>query len=225
MTQTARLDLLGDAMAHPSRARMLCALMEGRALTAKELASAAGITPQTGSHHLARLANAGLIRMLRSGRHSYHRIADPAVAQALEQLSTLAPPPPRRTAPNDLHYARSCYNHLAGSLAVAITDALTARNLLTEDAGRFAPAPSPLWAELGVALPSRPARSAFARPCLDWTARRFHIAGPMGTQMLAPSTAQGWLLRQSRTARGLSLAPKGAAALSRLLGLAPETHP
>jgi len=219
MYQTARLDLLGNAMAHPSRARMLCTLMDGRAFTAKELAAAAGITAQTASAHLARLTHAGLICATRSGRHSYHQITNADVADALEQISTLTPAPPRSRAPKELHHARTCYNHLAGHLAVAITGALVDMGLLRHEDGRFATFPSPLWAELGVSLPRRPGKAAFARPCLDWTERRTHIAGPMGIQMLAHFTGQTWLTRQNRAARGLVLTPKGRANLARLLQL------
>lgn len=218
MSQTAKLDLQGDAMAHPSRTRMLCTLMDGRAFTNKELAAAAGISPQTASAHLARLAHAGLVTALRSGRHTYHRITGEPVAEALEAMANLAPPPPVRAA-KGLRHARSCYNHLAGHLAVAITDALLARGLLCEQEGRFVAAPSPLWPALGVTLPQPPGKAAFARPCLDWTERRPHIAGPMGTAMLAHAEAGGWLVRHHRGDRGLCLSPTGRAAYAALLDL------
>jgi DNA-binding transcriptional ArsR family regulator len=122
--------LIGD----PARAAMLAALMDGRALSAGELAEAAGITPQTASAHLAKLAEAGLLAVARQGRHRYHRLATPAVAALIEGLMEVAAAAPRRvvTGPRDaaLRLARTCYDHLAGRLGVAIADALAARGAI-----------------------------------------------------------------------------------------------
>jgi DNA-binding transcriptional ArsR family regulator len=220
--ETDRLDILGDALAHPSRARMLNALMDGRAFTNKELASFAGITPQTATAHLDRLQYAGLITRLKSGRHSYARIASPEVASALETLSTLTANPLASRTPPELRRARSCYNHLAGRIAINITEALTSKDLIREENGHFAPQPSPLWAELGVTLPAAPPKAPFGKCCLDWSERKFHIAGPMGTALLTHALEKRWLARPAREARFLEITPKGRRAYGALLGLTPE---
>lgn len=222
--ETARLDILGDALAHPSRARILNALMDGRAFTAGELASYAGITPQTCTAHLDRLEYARLITRLRSGRHVYNRIASEEVARALEMLSTLAADPLPCSTPPELRRARSCYNHLAGRLAVEITHALVSKELLTEENGQFTARPSPLWADLGVTLPSAARKQPFAKCCLDWSERKHHISGPMGTQLMSHGLSERWLARPARNARYLEVTPKGRRAFSTLLGLSWESY-
>ena len=183
MTVEPRLDILGAALADPCRARILCELMDGRAFTNKELASAAGITAQTASAHLKRLEGAGLTASLRSGQHVYHRIATAEVAEVLERLATLTPTGhldrPGRAA-RDTWRARSCYDHIAGRLGVRMTDRMFELGVLDRDGDVLSPGPryKPFLAELGIgALPRRPG-SAPARLCLDWTERRHHIGGP-----------------------------------------------
>src|SRR3984893_10956342 len=126
-------------VADPARARMLTALMDGRARTAKELAYSAGVTPQTASSHLAKLLRARLLAMERQSRHRYFRLAAPSVGHAVEALMAVSPPRPRVTAsagPLDgLRLARTCYDHLAGRLGVRMTDAIVRRPLL-RPAGR-----------------------------------------------------------------------------------------
>jgi len=169
MTLTPRLDILGAALADSSRARMLCELMDGRAYTNKELASAAGVTPQTATAHLRRLEEAGLIRATRSGRCLYHSIAGPDVAEALETLSALAPSDhlyrvqQRKGARLKMLEARSCYDHLAGRLGVAIAQALLELGDLARDGAQYRVVPSERWAKLGVTLTGR---APLARPCL-----------------------------------------------------------
>ncbi|WP_417475890.1 ArsR/SmtB family transcription factor [Leisingera sp.] len=219
---TPRFDILGQALADASRTRMLCELMEGRAYTNKELAAAAGVTPQTASAHLRLLQNAGLVLAEKRGRCVYHRLAGPEVAQALEQLAAIAPTESlhraQRRKAGGLAEVRSCYDHLAGPLAVAMTDALLARGLLVEDQGAFRAVPAGDWSKLGVVLPTGSGRQPFARPCLDWTERRLHVAGPMGRQMLDHALAAGWLKRQAQR-RGLQLTAPGRRALEQILGV------
>ncbi len=222
--ETDRLDILGDALAHPSRARMLNALMDGRAFTNKELASHAEITPQTATAHLDRLEYAGLITRLKSGRHTYHRIASEEVATALEMLSTLASNPLSARTPPELRRARSCYNHLAGRLAIEITQTLTRKKMISEVDGHFAPQPSPTWGKLGVTLPKSPAKKPFAKCCLDWSERKYHIAGPMGTALLNNALEQGWLTRPHYDARFLGVTALGRRAFAEILGLSPEQY-
>ncbi|MCE8519169.1 winged helix-turn-helix transcriptional regulator [Ruegeria pomeroyi] len=221
MTLTPRLDILGAALADSSRARMLCELMDGRAYTNKELAGAAGVTPQTGTAHLRRLEEAGLIRATRSGRCLYHRIAGPDVAEALETLSALAPSDhlyraqQRKGARLKMLEARSCYDHLAGRLGVAITQALLDQGDLVPDGAQYRVVPSERWGKLGVTLTGR---APLARPCLDWTERLSHVAGPVGREMLSHALAANWL-RRLRGERGLDVTPAGAAALRQILGI------
>ncbi|MBU2981232.1 winged helix-turn-helix domain-containing protein [Lentibacter algarum] len=222
--ETDRLDILGDALAHPSRARMLTALMDGRAFTNKELATYAAITPQTATAHLDRLEYAGLITRLKSGRHAYHRIASEDVASALEMLSTLTANPLPASTPPELRRARSCYNHLAGRLAIEITTALTRKKLLLEENGNFAAQPSAIWGKLGVTLPERPRKQPFAKCCLDWSERKHHIAGPMGTALLENALAERWVMRPKRDARFLEITPLGRSAFAELLDISADRY-
>jgi len=219
---TPRFDIIGQAIADASRTRMLCELMEGRSFTNKELASAAGVTPQTASAHLRLLQDAGLVVAEKRGRCVFHRLSGPEVAQALEQLAAIAPKDSlyraQRRKAGGLAQVRSCYDHLAGPLAVAMTDALIARGHLREEGGGFHPVAGEIWAGLGVCLPDRVTRAPFARPCMDWTERRLHIAGPMGRQILTHALEAGWLRRPLR-GRGLEVTTPGHRALEERLGL------
>ncbi|OED46788.1 transcriptional regulator [Rhodobacteraceae bacterium (ex Bugula neritina AB1)] len=219
---TPRFDILGQAIADASRTQMLCELMEGRAYTNKELAAAAGVTPQTATAHLRLLQEAGLVVAEKRGRCVYHRLAGAEVAHALEQLAAIAPADSlhraQRRKAGGLAQLRSCYDHLAGPLAVAMTAAFLDRGLLVEEQGAFRPVPAPEWLKLGVALPEKAGRQPFARPCLDWTERKLHVAGPMGRQILDHALDSGWVKRH-RHKRGLMLTAPGRVALEQILGL------
>ena len=177
---------------------MLSALLHGRALTATELAYAARVTPQTASAHLAKLAAAGLVAPIRDGRYRYFRLASPRVAEMLEGIMAVALEHRPRYRPlsrqaRELSAARICYDHLAGRLSVALTDALVARRyvVLDDATAEITPAGARFLTRLGVGLPrGRETRRRVARLCLDWTERRPHIAGA-----LAPRDARGaWRL-------------------------------
>ncbi len=211
--------LAGD----PARAGMLHALMDGRALTATELAHVAGITPQTASGHLARMATVGLLSVERQGRHRYHRLASPAVAQMIESImqvaSGLEPARPRLSVgPRDaaLRAARTCYDHLAGRLGVALADALVAGGYaeLATDAGMVTDAGVALLGRIGVdveaLLARRGKRSArvLCRPCLDWSERRPHLAGAVGAALCAYVLEHGWVSR-IRGTRAVAITAKG----------------
>lgn len=222
--RTPRFDILGQAIGDASRTRMLCELMEGRAYTNKELASAAGITPQTATAHLRLLCGAGLVVAEKRGRCVYHRLAGAEVAQALEQLAAIAPMDSlylaQRRKAGGLAEVRSCYDHLAGPLAVAMTEAFLNKGMLIEREGGFHAVPSEAWQSLGVQLPdqAKPTRQTFARPCLDWTERRLHVAGPLGRQLLTHALARGWMQRRAHK-RGLTLIAPGRMALEQILDL------
>ena len=227
--------LVGDI----ARASMLSALMDGRALTATELAHTAGITPQTASAHLARLTEAGLLAMERQGRHRYHRLASPAIAHMLESIMSVAadlggPERIRRKAnlvvgPRDkaLRHARTCYDHLAGEIAVAMTDRMVERGQidLTADGGSLTEAGAVFLGHLGVDLDTAAARAArrgggrvFCRPCLDWSERRPHIAGALGAAICERCLTHGWL-RRIEGSRALDVTPSGYLALGKAFDL------
>jgi DNA-binding transcriptional ArsR family regulator len=212
MVSTAALAGTAAAIGDPARANMLAALMDGRALTATELARIAGVAPQTASGHLARLAEAGLILPEKQGRHRYHRLASPAVAAMLEGLMALAGSarPAAPTGPRDaaLRQARTCYDHLAGRLAVALADSLAARgHLLLEGDGAEITSPGmDFLRRLGVE--ARPSRRLLCRPCLDWSERRPHLAGAIGAALCTRCLDMGWLRRREGT-RALLITPAG----------------
>lgn len=216
--------LIGDQ----ARANMLAALLDGRALTAAELAGAAGIAPQTASGHLARLVGAGLLAVERQGRHRYHRLATPAVAAMLEGILAVAetardagePRRPVAVGPRDaaLRTARTCYDHMAGRLAVAMADAMVARGQIEFglDGGAVTRDGLAFLDTLGIAVgragaASRFRRSGgrvFCRPCLDWSERRPHVAGAVGASLLGRCVELGWVRRPEGT-RALVVTPEG----------------
>lgn len=213
--------LLADA----SRAAFCLALIDGRAWTMTELARYAGVAPSTASHHLDLLVDAGVLVHERQGRHRYVRLAGPEVAEIVEALTALAPRGPapsgsltvvrRRDA---LARARTCYDHLAGDLGVAVTDAMAERGLLTWDGGlALTPAGASWLDEAGIAVPRRTRRPA-VRACLDWTVRRHHLAGAVGAALCRHAFDAGWIVRVAPT-RAVRLTDTGRAALSRHLDL------
>ena len=183
--------LLGD----PSRAAICLALLDGRFHTAGELAHAAGVAPSTASEHLARLLDGRLVHATRQGRHRYYGLAGPDVAAALEALGVLARPTPVRslrqaTTDRRLRAGRTCYDHLAGALGVALTDALVGLGVITPGFGLGDLAP---LADLDLALPS--GRRPLVLPCLDWTERRHHAAGALPAAMTRRFLDLEWLER------------------------------
>jgi DNA-binding transcriptional ArsR family regulator len=208
---------IGALVGDPARANILAALMDGRALTASELAYAAGVAPQTASGHLAKLAGANLLALHKQGRHRYYRLASPLVGRMLEGILAVAAvqlPPRRRPVSRieeELRTARTCYDHIAGRLAVGIADALTERGhvVLSEDGGEVTVAGAGFFAEFGVelAVPKRSQR-AFCRACLDWSERRPHIAGAVGAALLERCLGLAWVERQ-RDTRALAISASG----------------
>jgi DNA-binding transcriptional ArsR family regulator len=220
---------IAGLVGEPARTAMLMALMDGRALTANELAQAGGVGAATASRHLGLLVDGGLLRVEKQGRHRYHRIASPDVARVLEGLMQLAastsPPSRIETGPRDpvMRFARTCYDHLAGQLAVAITDRLVEDGavVIEDDTARITPAAAKPLAALGLqldGLESADAKRPACRPCLDWGERRMHLAGRFGTLLCAHSFQSGWLLRRGNT-RALQLTPAGEIALRDWLGI------
>ncbi len=223
--------LIGD----PARAGMLMALMDGRARPASELALEARIMPQTASGHLAKLVAAGLLEVRPEGRNRFYRLAGPTVADAIEAIGAVAglrpAGPPQAPASAawrrdpDLRFCRTCYDHLAGQVGMAVTDALTHEGVIE-------PAPGKDWhvtahgdhfcRHVGIDIEAaRVAASAgrryFARQCLDWSERRPHIAGAFGAAIADLFFRKGWATR-SRRGRVVTLMPEGRQALVKVFG-------
>jgi DNA-binding transcriptional ArsR family regulator len=206
--------LVGDT----ARARMLDALSDGRALTAGELAYIAGITPPTASVHLARMVDGGLLTVLRQGRHRYYRLASSRVGDMIEQIMLVAAvdgPPrhrPRGPRDDDFTIARSCYDHLAGRLGVALADALVAGDYITldDDAGAVTSRGTHFLTQLGIDLtPSgRRSQRVFCRPCVDRTERRPHLAGAVGAKLACRCFELGWIERM-RDSRAIKITTTG----------------
>jgi DNA-binding transcriptional ArsR family regulator len=215
-------NLMGDV----SRANILAALMDGRALTALELSLAARVTPQTASSHLAKLLAANLLAVEKQGRHRYYRLASSEVARAMEAVMalTLSAPPRHRakSRPDDeLRAARMCYDHVAGRIGVGIADALIARGhvALGGDAGEVTETGRNFFAELGVKLTTPPkSRRVYCRSCLDWSERRPHIAGHVGAQIADFCFERKWLARKTAS-RALTITGQGAEMLPRAFGV------
>src|SRR5215510_5193487 len=180
---------IAGLVGEPARANMLSALLDGRALTASELASAARITAQTASTHLAKLTEAGLLSVVRDGLHRYFQLASQTVTDMIDGIVAVALERRPRYRPlsrqaHALGAARICYGHLAGRLSIDLTDAFVARGylVLDDEAAEITAAGARFFSGFGIELPElRAARRHFCRLCLDWTERRSHIAGAVGT--------------------------------------------
>ena len=221
--------LIGD----PARAAILTALADGTARPAGELAEIAGLSRPAASAHLTRLVAGGLLAVEQEGRHRYFRLAGAHVAAVLEELALLAGSPaplaaPRTPAAHGLRFARSCYDHLAGELGVALAAALIAEGALRSDEGKLPGGKRLRVTARGRARFARtfgidtealtPGRHGIACRCLDWTERRWHLGGPLGGWMLERMRIMGWILREDGS-RAIRVTRSGAAALAREFGV------
>lgn len=203
------------AMSDPSRMKMLCALMDGRAWTATELSAVAEIASSTASAHLTRLVNARLISCLSQGRHRYYRLAGQPIAGLIETLmgvSWQSVTPPTSRTPHHLRAARSCYDHLAGELAVHIYDFMTQAGWLTPDGSSLTDVGRVNLAQMGIFITPHPRRKACCA-CLDWSERRFHPGGEAGAALFEHCLSSGWLTRVPGF-REVSVTAKGRRAFS-----------
>lgn len=222
LAQTAGL------LADQTRAAFCMALLDGRAWTAGELARHAVVSPSTASAHISRLITGGLLAEERRGRHRYVRLANPAAATLIEDLAAYSPSTPT---PRNLREsirlsaearARTCYDHLAGNLGVAITDAIMDRGFVTNDVGLAVTEAGMAWlAELGIDPASRNGSRPMVRGCLDWTERRMHLAGAVGAALC------GWafglhLVERIGSGRALKITPDGQRTLGELFGIDTE---
>jgi DNA-binding transcriptional ArsR family regulator len=225
---------LASLLANPSRALFCLTLLDGRAWTAGELARRAGIARRAATEHLTMLVQAGLLAEEHQGRHRYLRLADADTAELIEYLTSRAPrrADPARTlrsatTDNALARGRTCYDHLAGRIGVALTDAMTDRDLLRRTDGWTITADGLAWiTELGIDLAqARRTSRPLARSCLDWTERRPHLAGAAGAAICHQLLELGWL---SRIGTGRAVRPtlRGRRELLTRLGLdLPEMGP
>jgi DNA-binding transcriptional ArsR family regulator len=203
------------AIGEPARARMLYHLMDERARTSTELAAAAEVSPSTASVHLNRLKAEGLVKVRAQGKHRYYTLAGSDVAEVLEALSVLAGGRGRKFEPHTpqrLRLARTCYDHLAGTLGVALHDRLRSSGCLlasTEESYELTRKGSELFASLGVDVGAmRALRRRFAFACLDWSERRSHLGGAAGAALLNIALKRRWVT-QDLDSRALSVTGQG----------------
>ncbi|WP_020407968.1 ArsR/SmtB family transcription factor [Hahella ganghwensis] len=225
---TNEIARIAALVGEPARTAMLLALMDGRAFTANELAVAGNVTPQTASRHLSQMIDAGLLKVAKQGRHRYHRLASEKVATMLEGIMQVAslnrpPPAPILTGPKDenMRRARMCYDHVAGRLGVAIAEHLTAQKaiILEDGSGQITEQLSNTLAPINMQLDQTcmNSRMVLCRPCLDWSERRYHVAGQLGRQICQHLLKEGYLRRKA-SLRTLWVTGKGATGLRQWLG-------
>jgi DNA-binding transcriptional ArsR family regulator len=229
MATSNRIAEVAAAVGEPARAAMLAALMDGRALTATELAEVAAITPQTASGHLARLASVGLITAEKQGRHRYHRLASAEVARMIESVMQIAGgvSVTRRlllVGPKDaaLRQARTGYDHLAGALGVSIANALRAGGAveIEGDAAALTQSGRAQMQAHGIFRDGNDPRGTrpVCRPCLDWSERRPHLAGALGAAICNHALDQAWVRRRTST-RALEITPAGRMGFRQAFGI------
>ncbi len=217
---------IAAAIGEPARARMLYMLMDGHARTSTELAVVAGVSPSTASVHLGRLKDERLVKVLVQGKHRCYSLDGASVAAALEALSVVAGSPRPRfvpATPSRLRSARTCYDHLAGTVGVALHDRLTALSWLAPaGSGRdyvVTPGGAKALAALGVDVENaRRSRRRFAYACLDWSERRPHLGGALGAALLNVALQRRWV-RQDLDSRAVAVTPLGARELQQRFGL------
>ncbi|HEU4640826.1 MAG TPA: helix-turn-helix transcriptional regulator [Gemmatimonadaceae bacterium] len=223
-----RVAKLAAAIGEPARARILYCLMGNRARTSTELALVAGVSPSTASVHLHRLMAEGLIKVLAQGKHRYYSIEGADVAALLESLAVFSGGVRDEfvpTTPTHLRAARTCYDHIAGTLGVALHDRVIAlgwvagRTVEDGEALDVTPAGGAALAKLGIDLDAmRRLRRRLAFPCLDWSERRPHLGGALGAALLSLSLGRRWVV-QDRDSRSLRVTPAGQRAFCMHFGL------
>jgi len=222
---------IASLLADPTRAALIGQLMSGRAHTAGELARACRVTPATMSAHLNRLMDAGAVEVRPQGRHRYFRLVNPLVARAYEALSALSPSGPTSSLSSSLvkealGRARTCYDHLAGQLGCAMTDALVVAGHLVPSRTGFSlsAAGSAMLTGVGVDVEAAESRRRrFAYPCLDWSERRDHLGGALAAELLSCAVGSGWV--KTRTGnRAVDVTARGRVALREHFDIRPTTE-
>jgi DNA-binding transcriptional ArsR family regulator len=217
---------IAAAIGEPTRARILYCLLDGHARTSTELAIVSEVSPSTASDHLARLKSEGLVAVLAQGKHRYYSLDGGNVAAALEALTVVAGQPKNKfvpSTPSRLRAARTCYDHMAGEVAVALHDRFTGLGWLVSEARGASYAVTKdgvtAFARLGIDLDAaRALRRRFACPCVDWSERRPHLGGALGAAVLRVAIKKRWVT-QDLDSRALSITPGGRRELNSRFGL------
>jgi len=225
MDSGADITAVASALASQSRARMVNLMFDGRSHPAGDLAREAGVALSTASGHLSQLMNAGLVTMVRVGRQRRYRLSGPQAAQAIEALAAVAPHRRRAfdatTEAARLRAGRTCYDHLAGGLGIAITDGLVGRGALRRQGRNFklTRLGMELFTSLGVDVTAaRSRKRSFAHACLDWTEHRYHLGGALGAAVCEELFAASWARRVGRS-RAVAVTEDGLTSLGRVLGI------
>ncbi|MHA4810667.1 ArsR/SmtB family transcription factor [Flavitalea flava] len=216
---------IANVIGEPVRAKILWALLDGRAYTATELAIFAEASPQNTSMHLKKLIQADFLMVTSQGRHRYYRYANDTIAYAIEALANLIPGNKKKSNSEDaasgVKYCRTCYDHLAGKIGVSITEALLQKHIITETANNYLVSDSGVkWflaMHIDIAILKEKKR-LFAKPCLDWSERRYHMAGALGASMLEKMLASDWI-RKVKNSRAVIISSKGEKELYKSLGI------
>jgi DNA-binding transcriptional ArsR family regulator len=227
MNMTYPISSVGELIGEPARTSILVSLLDGDSLPAGELARLAGISAQSASAHLSKLVDGGLLTPQNNGRHRYYKITSPEVVHALEALGAIATLPHPTAALRsrediDISHARSCYDHLAGHVAVELAKALQNSKVIRTNGSRdykLGPKGATWFAELGIdALALVRSRRTFARRCLDWTERKAHLAGALGAALFSRMLEAGWIARRHGT-RAVRITHRGARELQTRFGV------
>lgn len=223
MVSTAAVAEIGSLLGDPARVNMMIALLDGRAWTAGELADAAGVSPQTASSHLGKLVATELVKLDRQGRHHYHRLASCDVARLLEQmhLAGASARHSRPSGPKDLQMRelRSCYDHLAGRIAVELSSRIIDERNSEAGAAPISHEGVSLLERIGIDLDQlRSGRRSVCRVCVDWSERRPHVAGAVGAAILSRVKTLGWV-KTRPTGRALILTAAGERGVSEVFGI------
>ncbi|MCY8175922.1 ArsR/SmtB family transcription factor [Bacillus inaquosorum] len=215
---------ISSLLSDPSRSSILLSLMDGRIHPAGELAYLANIKPQTASFHLNKLLEAKLISVEKHGRHRYYRLSNSEAASVIEQLLSIAPKEKVTSLKDskeksDLHFARTCYDHLAGYVGVQITNSLVEQGMLRKIDLNFEVTSegSLFFSNFGInEEQQRNKRRAFARCCLDWSERQHHLAGALGNALLVRMLEEKWIVRMPKT-RAIKITQSGKTAFEKYL--------
>ena len=213
---------LAAAIGEPARVRMVYCLMDGHARTATELAVVAEVGASTASVHLARLKEQGLVKVFAQGKYRYYSLAGRSVASVLEALHVAACGPRgkfKSNTPTRLRVARTCYDHMAGALGVALHDRLQTLSWLSADTYQLTLAGTGALEALGIDLDAaRALRRRFAYACLDWSERRPHIGGAIGAELLALALRRRWVF-QELDSRALTVTDLGRLEMRSRIGI------
>jgi DNA-binding transcriptional ArsR family regulator len=204
--------LIGD----PVRAKILWSLLDGKAYTATELAIITDTSPQNISMHVAKLVNANFLKVAAQGRHKYYTLARDEVAYAIEAMSNLVPAGMTAQPENDadispIKYCRTCYDHLAGKVGVGLTEKLLEQKMIRHDGDEFSTTKkgTDFFTRLQIDVETlHQNRRFFARPCLDWSERKYHMAGSLGAALLNTMLENDWI-RRTRDSRAVIVTARG----------------